>query len=436
MKQSWDLPYWIESRVARIISRQELNGFKFNRTEAYRLLLNLDNKIDILNKAISSYLSPEYEVIGNPVIKIFQVDGDYSRYVKKHYENPEIVLGPFTRLKWSDPDVDSRDKLIKQFLRLGWKPSELTDKGTPKITIKAGEPCPNLIKIGKIGELVSEYFILKHRYSLITGLINSVRKDGRVGASAISLGTNTGRMTHKVIVNLPRVSTLYGKEIRGLFISPPGKVLVGHDASALEARMEAHYTWFYDKGEHAKILLEGDIHQRNADIFKCSRVIAKTAKYALSYGCSQRKLAKTLECSDKEAKRIFNSFWDNSPALKRLRDDVTRKAERQGYILGIDGRKIFIRSPHSALNALFQSAGAIVMKHALILLEQWIEEHNLSSRLLGSFHDEYQYEVEEKDVDKHRELAVESIVQSGKFFKLNVPLGGESKVGKSWAETH
>ena len=128
-------------------------------------------------------------------------------------------------------------------------------------------------------------------------------------------------------------------------------------------------------------------------------------------------------------------FMSNLPAFANLKDSIAREAA-SGVIKGLDGRVLHIRSEHSALNTLLQSAGAIVMKKALQLLEEYGRLHSLDYYFVGNIHDEVQAEVRSGQEDSYGRLAVSCLEAAGSFYNLNCPLTGEYKVGDSWADTH
>ena len=432
------------------------------------------------------------------VKKPFLLNGSYSKSVITWYvDSPskiEEVSGPFTRVEFHEPDIGSRQKLIKQLLKFGWKPIIFTDptdahpEGQPKLTIK-GEPVESLMEIEiPVGKDLAMWYTLQHRKSQIEGWINNLRGDGRLTAGANSCGTNTARMRHRNVVNVPKADpkVIFGYEMRDLFIAKDGYRLVGHDAASLEARVMAHYSIPYDNGEFAREILHGDIHNKNAriffpeetfgrdkgdPIFDAYRSISKNGFYALIYGAQPKKLAATLGCSIGEAKRLFDEFWKQNPGLGLLRDRVIKICESQGWVPGIDGRRIYIRSSHSALNALFQSTGAIAMKVSMVFLDYWVKKNELDVLKVIDMHDEGQAEENLNEIkiftsstknelikkldDKliysdihydgnhyskyyspYGELAVKSIRKAGQYLGFNVDLDGEYKVGRSWAETH
>ena len=130
-----------------------------------------------------------------------------------------------------------------------------------------------------------------------------------------------------------------------------------------------------------------------------------------------------------------NSFFDSLPSFKSLVQRVQRESKK-GFLKGLDGRKVFVRSEHAALNTLFQSAGAIVMKVALVIFEKKLKQQGLDAMFVANVHDEWQLECSEADAKKVGDLGVEAIVEAGKELNLNCPLDGDYNIGDGWHETH
>ena len=485
----WTKALKLETNVARIIHQQEKNGVEFDLPKANRHIKYLQDTKDAIYKKVRPYLATE---VVNPytveVKEPFLKAGGYCQAVSKWYteEIPDIG-GPFSRVGFVNPDIGSRQKLQKQLLSHGWIPDLYTEKGSPKLTDK-GEPVPSLMRIkAPIGKDLARWFVLNHRQSQIQGWINRIRPDGRLTAGANSCGTNTARMRHRVVVNVPKAkeSVIFGYEMRDLFITRDGYRLVGHDAAGLEARMMAHYTSLYDGGVFAEEILNGDIHTKNAitffatelqgrirgdEGFEYYRDLAKTLFYGIIYGAQAPKVASTIGKPVKEGAKVFNAFWDNSPGLKKLRSRVIALSDKNGWVPGLDGRKIYTRSSHSALNAVFQSAGAIVMKSSMVILDHLVERSGLDVVKVIDMHDESQAEVPDKDIrytqgtkeevmestkgriwtpphlesdgtytsmyTRYGELAVKSIRMAGIALELRCDLDADYMIGNSWAETH
>ena len=268
-------------------------------------------------------------------------------------------------------------------------------------------------------------------------------KNGRIHGAVNTNGAVTGRCTHSNpnVAQVPACRVPYGEECRGLFGAGVGKKLVGCDASGLELRMLAHYLAFYDGGEYGKIVTEGDIHTANQQAAGLeTRDQAKTFIYAFLYGAGDAKIGDIVGGTAREGQMLKRKFLSNLPALKRLQQDIKRKVENGGTLMGLDGRLLRIRSSHAALNMLLQSAGAVCMKVALIQLfhalgkNRW--QHGREYAFVANIHDEFQAEVAPDKAETFGQLAVQAIRVAGKELKLNVQLDGEYKVGTTWAETH
>lgn len=348
---------------------------------------------------------------------------------------------------------------------------------TPKLQ-ENGRLCPNLEAMnGDLIRPVVKWLSLRNRQSVITGWLANPRleRDGRLSAGFTGI-TNTHRMKHHTVVNVPKAdpTVVYGKEMRSLFIPFPGHVLVGYDAAALEARVEAHYCMQFPGGEaYAYDLLEGDIHMKTVEMafrrhiedligtedfhkdhprVKPWRNKAKTLKYASSYGASSKKIAKTLNVSALEGQQIYDDFWEAAKPLALLKERLTQFWETTGekkWIKGIDGRKLITRSKHSLVNVLFQNTGATIMDYAGIFMNKWLGGLRIDPQgypgylykgfwvyRVGYFHDEKQWSQPEEIADEIGRLGVKSIVKAGEFLGMRVPLAGDYVVGSSWAETH
>jgi DNA polymerase I-like protein with 3'-5' exonuclease and polymerase domains len=125
----------------------------------------------------------------------------------------------------------------------------------------------------------------------------------------------------------------------------------------------------------------------------------------------------------------------NLPSLKRLRSQV-ENAGFKGRIKAIDGRYLKVRSPHSALNTLLQGAGAIICKHWLLRIIHRVYNKKLDVKLVASVHDEYQFEVANRDVGEFCSITKIAIKETENLLKLRCPLDNDYKVGTTWAETH
>ena len=278
------------------------------------------------------------------------------------------------------------------------------------------------------------------------------------------MGTITGRMSHYSpnMSQVPAVYSPYGKECRELFtVRSPKNFMVGADADGLELRCLAHYLWKYDGGKYARTVLHGnkeegtDAHSLTLKALGSlckDRDIAKTFFYALVYGAGDYKLGLILgETSARRAtskgklarskiEMGITGFGRLNSKIKRTIEQRKKKYNRM-WLNGLDGRKIFVRSEHAALNSLLQSAGGVIMKKALVILNDRITrcggKHQHDFWYLINSHDEWQLEVQAKcDPHFYGNTMTTSMEEAGLHFNFNVPITGEYKIGKTWAETH
>jgi DNA polymerase I-like protein with 3'-5' exonuclease and polymerase domains len=183
-------------------------------------------------------------------------------------------------------------------------------------------------------------------------------------------------------------------------------------------------------------LLTGDIHTANMKMAGLTnRDQAKTFIYAFLYGAGAAKIGKIVGGGAKKGQQLIDRFLSNMPALNALRTKVQR-ASQNGIIRGLDGRLLHIRSTHSALNTLIQGAGAVVCKHWLLEIMSSIKMTRIDAKLVASIHDEYQFEVNNKDINTFGQITKEAMKKTQQVLKLNCELDSEWKMGETWASTH
>jgi len=249
----------------------------------------------------------------------------------------------------------------------------------------------------------------------------------------------SGRAAHIApnLAQVPQPRSPYGKEFRALFIAPEGMVLVDADASGLELRMLAHYLAKYDGGEYVKVILDGDVHTHNQHMAGLdTRDQAKTMIYCMIYGGGDEKLGSITGKGANAGRKLRNRFLENVPAYAKLSEGVKSVARARKYLIGLDGRHLMVRSLHSALNLLLQSAGAIIMKKAMKLYHEDLWRQGIKFKQVCFIHDEYIVECRPEDAQKVGEAMVNAIKQAGELFNLRCPLAGEYHVGKNWGEVH
>lgn len=430
----------LETETYKITCNQRDFGFFMNQEAAQDLLTYFKEELMKAEEEVHKTFKPK--VIERPlkaqhteqgVLKKLGIDkeGKQARLTSEEYDAMTKGANVVTRITEEPFNLGSRQQIGQYLQEFGWEPQEFTPTGQPKID----ETILSKVKDIPEAAIIARYLMLQKRIAQVQSWLSFLRRD-RVHGSVISNGTITGRMSHRDpnLAQVPSISSPYGKECRAVWSVPRGYKLVGVDASGLELRMLAHY--LKDK-EFIDDILNGDIHtanQRRAGLQ--SRNQAKTFIYAFLYGAGDAKIGSIIGGGKREGKRVKQSFLNNFPTLKSLRDRITREAEQNEFIKGLDGRKIFIRSSHAALNSLLQGAGAIVMKRGLIILNDALQDSDVDAHVVANVHDEWQLETWHEDVDRLGDMAVNAIRQAGHYYKLNCPLDAEYKVGENWSETH
>lgn len=421
----------LEHRVQTAITKQIKNGWLLDQRKAFDLLAMLQEKKNEIEEAVLQTFRPLPTFIKEIVPKI-KKDGTLSPVGLKFLGNSWVnVAGKFSRIDYPEFNLGSRQQIGRYLQHFGWKPEKFTERGQPIVDERVLETVSDIAE----AQLIAKYLLVQKRIAQVQSWVDAVEEDGRVHGRVNSIGAVTGRMTHSSpnMAQVPAVYSEYGEECRSCWSVPEGRKLVGVDASGLELRMLAHYMADED---YTHEILNGDIHTANQNAAGLpSRDQAKTFIYAFLYGAGDAKIGSIIGGSSNDGKRLKTKFLENTPALAELRARVSIAAAR-GYLRGLDGRKLWLRSEHAALNTLLQSAGAVIMKKALDIFTEYADKWGLEYKLLGSIHDEYQFEVVEKDAKNLGYLMVESIKAAGVYFDMRCPLDGEYKIGNNWAETH
>ncbi len=408
----------LEHDVAKIITQQVSNGFLLDQEKAHLLLARLQQRVDeVQTRVRETFIPLKIETTFTP-----KVNNKARGYVKGI---------PFTKVKYQEFNLGSRQQIGERLINLGWKPKKCTDKGH----VIVDEKVLSEIKDIPEAELIKEFLLLQKRVAMIESWIKAVREDGRVHGKVITNGAITSRMSHSSpnMAQVPAVYSPYGKDCRELWVVPSGYKLVGVDASGLELRILSHY--MNDK-EYINEVINGDIHSTNQTLAGLeTRDIAKTFIYAFIYGAGNKKLGTICGRSESYGREIKNRFLKRLPSLAKLRTRVD-KAVKKGWLKGLDQRKLIIRQKHSALNTLIQGGGAIAMKKALVILSDYISQYKIDAIPVVNVHDEFQYQVKEEQADRFGTLAVKSIVDAGEQLGLRCSLNGEYKIGNNWKETH
>lgn len=441
----------------------------------------------------------------------------YLDAVERYKE--QTVGGPFEK---------DRMEHLASYLRcskmLVWKKMEEHDITRPmKVltnpTLTVGqdkELCPNLELLAEkfpYAEKIVKFLTYRHRRNSILGggvglddedaemekgFLSNVRADGRVATPADTCGTGTSRFKHKTVANIPRVTSIYGENMRAMFgVDTNTHVQLGYDFDSLEARIEADGCWKYDPDkDYCNSLIQAkpnDCHTKLAEYIsellseKFERGPAKNVKYAAAYNAQPTRIAKTIGKPLQIGEIVFNAYWDKAFPLKALKERMQKYWETTGqkkFLLGLDGRKLPIRSKGNCINTRFQSSGVVCAKRAMVIHEQKLRENDLVvdffredwknkpfATQMIAYHDEAQLEVDKRLVKwklfkteeeakgfkkEHADwsdvghsakgwyvgycqagvLAVEAVKEAGEYYNLNIELTAGYMLGIHWASCH
>jgi DNA polymerase-1 len=393
--------YELERKVRAIVDQQEINGFAFNIKEAMMFLSKLEDEQHQL-----------------------------ERKAEDMFEPTEVVMK--TKTKYIPFNIASRKQIAERLIDRGWKPTHKTEKGN----VIVSEEILSKLKMPE-AQMFNRYFLLQKRTGLLKSWIQECEEDGRVRGRVMTLRTVTGRMAHNSpnMAQVPATYSPYGKECRELWTvsNPDTHVLVGTDASSLELRCLAHYM---NDPKFTKEVLTGDVHTANMKAAGLTdRDQAKTFIYAFLYGAGPAKIGKVVGGNARVGQQLTSKFLSNMPKLKTLRDNVT-EAAKTGTIKALDGRRLHIRSPHASLNTLLQGAGAIICKQWLVHMDERIRKAGVDVKLVASVHDEYQFEVAKKDVERFGQITKDAIGETANTLETRCPLDCDYKAGDTWANTH
>lgn len=430
----------LEHEFALVMAKQEAFGFPFNEKAAFALVNTL--------KARRSELEDRLQQTFPPV-----EEERWSEKTGKQLKTKVTIFNPASRQQ-------TAQRLQEKYPEITFAS---TEKGGPKVDDDVletlGQKYPE-------AQLLAEYQLLNKRLGQIAEGKEAWLKhcktynDSRIHGEVVTNACISGRCSHKRpnMAQVPSVGHAFGAECRALFFAPSGWVLVGADASGLELRALGAWLAYFDDGEYASLVSKEsfDIHTYNAklfgiydgvgDISKATRDLSKRLIYCILYGGGAKKTGSIIspdsseDTQYKQGKKTIDTFYSNLPAIKKLKDLIEERITQRGYLTGIDGRRLQIRSKHSALNQLLQSTGAISVKKATTILYDDLENRGLKFGkdwgFVAHVHDEYQALVRPEHVEIYKELAINSFRKSGEYFGLKCPLTGEARVGKNWMETH
>ena len=433
----------LEHQVHAIMCEQEANGFLLDTDLAQEIYTTCLAETTRIERDIKEFMVP----IAVPVKEVnLKYKKDGSIFANQLLEGCN-VQGDYTKIMWEEFNLASQPQINKRLNRLGWKPTVKTKGGDsykicPENLATIPDTAPQAVKGLKTWK------VLETRWKLASEWLQGSQVDGRVHGQVITPGAVTHRAAHRGpnMANIPSVphgkdgilwkmDGMYAAECRQAFTVPEGKLLVGTDAAGIQLRVLAHHM---NDPVYTEQVIDGDIHTFNMNAlgkFCKDRPTAKTFIYAFLLGAGVGKIAEILGCNGAQANKSMQNFYEALPTLKRLKSEASRAAS-MGWMKGLDGRILSIGSEHLALSVYLQGGETVIMRLANVFWQRQAKKEGINFKQCAWVHDEWQTEVDEHQAHRLGEIQVQSIVDAGKFFKLNCPMDGEAKIGKNWLETH
>ena len=396
----------LEYEVQVILSEMERNGFKLNVPYAQTLLCDIKTEMASIEESLQNIFPP---------IITARVSTKTGKALK---DDVEVF------------NVGSRQQIAKRLISKGWKPQKKTEKGQ----VIVDESVLEQVSIPE-AKPIARYLTLQKRASQLDSWLEKLGKDGRVHGKVIGFGAVTGRATHASpnMAQVPANRATLGTEFRSCWTVEDGNVLVGVDLSGIELRCFAHYL---NDQDYINETVNGDVHTRNQQAFGVeTRDLAKTVLYATLYGASAAKIGKVIGGTPKRGAEIIGNFCKAIPAYEILKAKVERMSEK-GTLPGLGGYQLKVRSSHSSLNTLLQSAGAIISKQWLVQITKNLRAKKIPYKLVAWVHDEVQLETPREYGDIVGEVVVHSAAEAGEILKFRCPVGAEYGVAENWAGSH
>jgi DNA polymerase-1 len=407
---------------------------------------------------------------------------------KQKMERKRVFIGyRCTKIKKVEFNPGSRDHIARLLKLRGWEPTEFTDSGAASLT---EEVLTNVVQLYPEFSGISEYLMLEKRLGQLAegdkAWLTYMQDDGRIHGVINPMGTITSRGAHMFpnLGQVPNAASPFGHECRRLFFAPEGWSFLGADMSGLELRGLAHYLHPYDGGAYMKQVLEGDVHWVNAVAMGLAEgprdksnplhtIVredgSKRIIYATIYGAWDAKIGELVfatlakarrDCGDEGLALYRKFFKSDAPTANQikaagkrvreglingiagfgdLKEKLSLQVEKKGWVPGLDGRRIPIRSDHSALNFMIQSAGAILCKRWMCdAFDELCAKYRLGVdfQLVLWVHDELQLLVRKGLEKEIGNIVVKNAKTAGQPYGFRGPLDSEAKVGSNWDDTH
>lgn len=442
-KDAVDLEHWSQA----VLEMQRINGFKLDTDLAVKTKAEIDCEyLDIIGK-LQTVFPPRKVVTGEWVVKRNK-DGNINSVSKRIIQSglvEQIEGDKYNRIEYKEFCIDSPKEIVAR-LEGYWSPYIMTPAGQPKVceenlnTLKADAPAEL--------QLIKRCKVLKSRSTLIQSYFDACGEDGRVHGQVVSIGAGTHRMAHRNpnTGNIPSKG-IYGEVCRQMFTVSPGRKLVGCDAANIQFRILAHYL---KNDELIDQIVNKDMHYYFSQMYGLNpkdreydpsdhdlvagRKKGKTCTFAIIMGAGVGKIGQILGSAEK-GREAFDNLKKNIKGWNKFHKEIEYRAGL-GYFVGLDGRKIPLKSAHFGMSSYLQAGEAIIMKRAMVESFKEIKQKGLDAFQVAVVHDEMQYDCAEDCAEEVGKILRSHIIEAGEYYKLNCPLDGEYVIGNNWLETH
>ena len=448
------------------------NPFDIDKERVEKNISHLESIRDATRSMLISKMPNVMEEKTKPN-KVYKKDGTLSEQGKKWFMLLEEYNQPLdsesVMVVKEGPNPDSTEQRKAWLFSLGWKPKTFKDGANgpvPQEKDKDGNLCESVLKLDDPAiPLLEDYGVINHR------LAHYLYKFREIEAYADIQGlTNTLRVKHRNLVNLPKISKKYGEYVRGCLTCGDDEVIIGSDLSSLENYtrtnlicdidpssitdlLDPDFDTHLDMATYAGLCSKEDVEwykrenklvdqDKNyviSDIprYKALKEIrgqAKTTNYAALYGIGATKLSKDLGVSLKKAVALLEGFWLKNFAVKRFSDSCRiKEVYGEKWVQApYNGFWLSLRSQKDIFSTLNQGFGAYVFT----LWKREIIRDLGNGFLTAEFHDEIAIKCKKTDVERVKKAIPEALDRVNKYLNLKVPIRCEVHEGKYYSDVH
>ncbi len=452
----------IETLAWGLVQKQRNNGFAFDYPRAAILYAELQQEKERLKGLIYERFPPQLLHV-RTYAKSRKADGSPTAAFIRHNEvYPRIEDagdGTYRAFDWVEFNLASPPQRVAKLIELGWVPKEFTkpSKSFPEGQAKAtdsGELTPSLQAFADEADvpevkLIAQWLGVNGRTSAINNWMEVYNHEtGCLHGNLWIAQTLRYRHDKPNTANIPAVrldkeeQPLLGAggywtyEARDLWVTRDvqRRRLVGVDAKGIQLRVLANYL---EDEAFSEAILSADPHAANQKrLGLATRALTKTITYATLMGAGDKKIATEAGISLKAAKAAKGTFFEQLPGLPKLIARLKWELKKTGRISLCDGSKVLCSSDHMVIPYLLQGDESRIMKLAWIYVDQMVTAEGLDVLKVGDIHDEFQFDVLTEHVDRFIEICHIAFRKAGEFFKYNIQIECDAKVGLTWSQTH